>query len=131
MAVAAVLTAMWDFIRAVETDTEPLALVKAEAVMRERIASELTLEEIAKAAGVSVGHLIELAKRHWNMTPMRRLWELRVEHASGLLRDTGLTISEVAHLTGFANPFHFSRRFKRRYGEHPRSWRGNAWRDKV
>jgi len=42
---------------------------------------------------------------------MEKLWLIRLEEAARLLSQTGLGVAEVAYRTGFANPFHFSRRF--------------------
>lgn len=132
MIVGAVLTAIWAFCR---TRTEvaptvrpwPEPLLKARKLMEARLADPLTLEDLAQAAGVSIGHLIKLANEHWAMTPMERLWRVRVENGARLLKETGLSIGEIAYRMGFSNPFHFSRRFRQRYGQHPRAWRQGVW----
>jgi AraC family transcriptional activator of pobA len=46
--------------------------------------------------------------------------------AARLLRYTDLTVGEVAHAAGFADPLYFSRAFKRQLGEAPM-----AYRDRV
>ncbi|MEZ0299070.1 MAG: helix-turn-helix domain-containing protein [Candidatus Methylacidiphilales bacterium] len=105
----------------------PPALIRTEAALQEKLSHAWTLDALARVAGVSRGHLIKLAREHWSTTPMERLWRSRVEEAARLLRDTGLSIAEVAYRTGFANPFHFSRRFTAHFGRHPRAWRTAAW----
>ena len=40
---------------------------------------------------------------------------------------TGLSIKEIAEHCGFANAFHFSRKFKLAYGQSPRLWRSQKW----
>lgn len=132
MIISAVLMAMWAFCRArpeVSATARPWPepLLKARKFMEAHLADPLTLEDIARVAGVSIGHLIKLAKVHWDMTPMERLWQERVEAGARLLKETGLGIGEIAYRTGFSNPFHFSRRFRQRYAQHPRAWRQGAW----
>ncbi len=46
--------------------------------------------------------------------------------AARLLRFTDLTVGEVAHRAGFADPLYFSRAFKRHAGEAPMAYRGGA-----
>lgn len=105
----------------------PPPLARLSAALMEKLDHPWTLDELARAAGVSRGHLIKLSREYWAATPMEKLWRTRVDHAALLLRDTGLSIGEVAYRTGFANPFHFSRRFSQAYGRNPRAWRAAAW----
>jgi AraC family transcriptional activator of pobA len=46
--------------------------------------------------------------------------------AARLLRFTDLTVGEVAHAVGFADPLYFSRAFKRRHDEAPLAYREQA-----
>ena len=132
MIAASVLTAMWAFCREGREAFPaarpwPESLHKVRRFMETRLADPLALDDLARASGVSVGHLIKLTNEHWAMTPMERLWQERVESGARLLRETGLGIGEIAYRTGFCNPFHFSRRFRQRYGLHPRAWRQSMW----
>jgi AraC family L-rhamnose operon regulatory protein RhaS len=47
------------------------------------------------------------------------LWNLRAEKGAFLLRQTGLSVSEIAYQCGYTNPFHFSRHVKAKYGHSP------------
>lgn len=132
MLAAAALTAIWGFCRAfsaglAETRPWPEPLLKAWRLMNERLDQPLTLDDLTQAAAVSKGHLVKLANEYWQTTPMERLWQERADAGSRLLRDTGLGIAEIAYRTGFSNPFHFSRRFRQRFGRHPRAWREFVW----
>jgi len=48
-------------------------------------------------------------------TPSQLILAMKMREARRLLRDDRLRVSEVADRLGFANPFHFSRRFKSFY----------------
>jgi len=129
-----VLAAIWEFCRglpAPEIPPVPEALRRAERCIEENLAGSLPLDALARAAGLSKGHLIQLSRIHWQTTPIEYLWRQRLARAAHLLRETGLSIGEVADRTGFGNPFHFSRRFKQRFGAYPRAWREGEWRGAV
>lgn len=85
------------------------------------------LPSLAKTAGVSPAQLVKLCKRHLGVTPVRALWEARTRQGVRMLRDTGLTVGEVAFRCGFQTPFHFSRWVRTVTGKSPRETRTAAW----
>jgi len=105
----------------------PEALRAMEAAIADRYGESITLSDLAKDASVSPPHLARLCRTHLDTTPMRLLWDFRVERGVELLRGTGLTIGEIAYRVGFANPFHFSRLCKARWGVSPSTLRRRAW----
>lgn len=103
------------------------SVTRACEFIRQELARPLTLPEIARAAGVSRQHLLKLFRDRQLGTPMEMLYRTRLETAAGLLTHTGLAIAEIADRTGFANAFHFSRKFKEVHGLSPRAWRSRLW----
>lgn len=93
----------------------------------EQHARPLSLHDIARAVGVSRQHLLKVCRVHGKATPMSQLYSARLEVATDLLRQTGLSVSEIAEKCGFVNIFHFSRRFKEAYGQSPGTWRKQLW----
>ncbi len=85
------------------------------------------LPTLARAAGVSPAQLVKLFRRHLGTTPIRYVWETRTRRGAQLLRETGLTVGEVAYRCGFQTPFHFSRWVKQLYGTAPKTLRAQAW----
>jgi AraC family L-rhamnose operon regulatory protein RhaS len=75
--------------------------------------------QIARRVGVSPQYLVRLFKRSFNVSPVQHLWNLRAEKGAFLLRQTGLSVSEIAYQCGYKNPFHFSRHVKTKYGHSP------------
>ncbi len=106
----------------------PQAVLLALQVMDAQLASVLTLTDVARAANVTPQHLIKLFRRHLHTTPTQYLWQARVRRGAELLCATGLSISEIAERSGFANPFHFSRLIKQHYHKTPKQLRQAAWR---
>lgn len=106
---------------------EPDALRRALAWIGSAGHEAVDLPALAHAAGVSPAQLVKLFKRHLGTTPIRYLWETRTRRGAQLLRETGLTVGEVAYRCGFQTPFHFSRWVRELYGKAPRELRAQAW----
>jgi len=54
---------------------------------------------------------------------MQYVGRLRLARARELLDRSRLNVAEVARASGFCDPFHFSRVFKREFGVSPRNYR--------
>lgn len=80
-------------------------------------------QQLAKAVGLSRGHLSLMITRHFGCGPAEMLEMVRLAHAAVTLQRSNTTVAEVAAECGFANPFHFSRRFKHQYGQPPSTFR--------
>lgn len=96
---------------------------KVQRFVHEHYGEELDLGRLAECAGVTPNHLIRLFREQLGVTPVEYLWQARLNHGAVWLRETGLGVAEIAYRAGFQNPFHFSRRFKERYGKAPREFR--------
>jgi len=68
---------------------------------------------------VSPYYLCRLFKAHLNTSPLGYLTHLRVEVARRLLERSNLTVTEVAHLVGYANPAYLTRLFYKFFGNPP------------
>ena len=104
---------------------EPLR--RALAYMETHLAEENCLAGACKAAGLSHSALTYHFHRKFAHSPSRYLWKLRTERGIAMLSRTGLTIGEIAYMSGFKNPFHFSRLVKLHQGIPPREVRSQAW----
>ncbi len=78
-----------------------------------------TVEEIARACHVNAAYLCRLFQRFDHRSPYQFLLRLKMNRAAGLLLDGGLMVKEVSAELNFADPYHFSRAFKRVYGVSP------------
>jgi len=83
----------------------------------------ISLDVLARAAFVSPEHLCRLFKSSTDRSPLEVVRLARLDRAALLLSRTNFSVAQVAHLTGFASPFHFSRAFKDAYGASPRQLR--------
>ncbi len=82
-------------------------------------------------AGCSGGHLSRVMREHVHTTPSGWLREERLKRAKRLLSSGDMSVSEVAHLSGFENLSHFHRTFLKATGNTPRSFRKREQRIPV
>lgn len=83
----------------------------------------LTLVELADAAAVSRGHFARMFQAHFGIGAITALEQVRLAHAERLLTAGELNVSQVARACGFADPLHFSRRFRATHGLAPKAFR--------
>lgn len=83
----------------------------------------IEVPELARAAGLSPGHLFRLFRSRFGCGPARALELVRLARAAGLLQRSNATLAEIAADTGFANAYHFSRRFAAVYATPPGAYR--------
>ena len=78
-----------------------------------------TLNDIAEACHINAPYLCRLFKRYGAESPYQMLIRLKMRYATDLLNGSPALIKQVAKATGFADPYHFSRVFKKVYGAAP------------
>lgn len=103
------------------------ALYKSQSWIREHCADDLSLKDIAGHAGVSPEHLVRIYRRYEQITPVQYLWRIRIRRATELLTSTGLTVTEIAHLSGFKTSHHLARLIKQSTGKTASEIRRSAW----
>ena len=94
---------------------------RAIALMEANFRSNVTLEQVARAAYLSAFHFHRLFRRVMGLTPHQYLLRCRLHHAQQLLTVAGEkhSLADVAMESGFADQAHFSRHFRRAYGVSP------------
>lgn len=94
-------------------------ILKVEELLRAYYADLPTAEEIAKEAGIHPAHMMREFKRAHRCTMGQFVRSVRVESACHIMKSQCLSLSQVAHETGFADQSHFNRCFKRCMGLRP------------
>lgn len=82
-----------------------------------------TLAELASEADVTPEHLARTFRRQTGCTVGDLLRRTRLLRATGALRRTSLSLSQVAHEAGFADQSHMTRVFRRYLGVTPLGYR--------
>jgi AraC-like DNA-binding protein len=80
-------------------------------------------KSVARALGLSVGHVSRVFTRHGEGSFNTTLSRLRLEHAKSLLARGDLPVCEIAPRCGFTSANYFAQAFRRAEGVNPASWR--------
>ena len=81
------------------------------------------VQRLADVSDVSEAHFARSFKQAFGVPPHRYLLTRRIERATALLRDTDLSITEIAFRTGWGSLGTFGRTFRDITGESPRTIR--------
>lgn len=100
-------------------------LSRAIALMEQTLAFPLPKREIAARVGISARQLERLFKQELGRSPSRFYMALRLERARRLLRQTAMSVTEVAFACGFETASHFAKCYKEAFGERPSRERRN------
>lgn len=95
-------------------------LIRVLTLMEARIEDPLTLGEMAESAGITARQLERLFTDNLNDRPSRYYLRVRLSRAQNLLRQTSLSIAEVAMATGFVSTSHFSRVYSKVFNRSPK-----------
>ncbi len=79
----------------------------------------ISVDDIAEAVGVSRSHLYRVFIAAMGQSPIDYLTKYRIGEACSLLKNSALSIAEIAASVGFSDQFYFSRVFKRVKGIPP------------
>ncbi|MFZ5558484.1 MAG: helix-turn-helix domain-containing protein [Pseudomonadota bacterium] len=101
----------------------PWQIKRADAVIRDRIADDLPLVELAAEVRLSPYHFARAFKVSTGLPPHRYQMTLRVERAKELLTGTRQSVTEIAHACGFASSQHMATVFRRAVGATPTEYR--------
>jgi AraC family transcriptional regulator len=87
-------------------------LARVNDVIHARLDRELTLVQMAKAAGLSTAHFSHMFRKSTGFAPHQFVLNVRIEKAKEMLRRSECRIIDVAVACGFQTPQHFARVFR-------------------
>ncbi len=94
--------------------------------MREHIHGTVTLEELAKVAGLSVSHYCALFKKKTMQSPLNLYTSMKIQRACQILQNRNQTIKSIAYSLGFFDQYHFSKVFKQVMGSSPKTFKNHG-----
>ena len=91
--------------------------------IHENYMHEISCSEIAKELGYSSSYLRYVFKKESDGSLNSKINDVRLSHATYLLANTKLNITEISFNCGFYDSNYFSSVFKKKYGISPRTYR--------
>ncbi len=101
-------------------------LVELVSLMENNLEEPIHLDELASYVNVSRRQLERLFQKYLSCTPSRYYLKLRLARARQLLKQTSLSIIEIATACGFVSTPHFSKCYRDYMGMPPREERLNS-----
>jgi transcriptional regulator GlxA family with amidase domain len=95
-------------------------VLRAIELMEQTVEEPVPPHYLASQVGVSQRQLERLCKRHLGCTPARYHMRLRLDRARRMLRQTSLSVAEVAVACGFVALSHFAKAYRHNFGCRPR-----------
>lgn len=99
------------------------ALHHAVRIMKQRLAEDISVPELAASVHLSVRQFQREFLRYFRASPLRYLLRMRVLASCDLLAGGNRSVSEIAYAMGFGDESHFIRTFKARMGVTPLQYR--------
>ncbi len=117
------LSALSNQLMMEKSNAEPPLVLKAREYIDKHKTEELSLADVAKAAGASVFHFCKVFHRATGLTFTDYVARVRLEDARTRLLNPNLRVSEIAYDVGFQSLTQFNRTFKRVFGQSPSEFR--------
>jgi AraC-like DNA-binding protein len=121
--------ALAQVLRASLIDANPALLARdrqvaqALALIESRPGHPWSVEEVAKAVGLSRSAFTSRFRQQVGESPKRYVTRSRLAHAARLLDTTDATLAEIARLAGYESEFSFGKAFKQTLGVAPGAYR--------
>ncbi|MFI0447984.1 helix-turn-helix transcriptional regulator [Actinomadura sp. 6N118] len=100
-------------------------LVRAKDLADRRFFEPLTVEDLARAAGLSRAHFSTEFRRAFGETPHAYLLTRRLERAAAMLRTTDRSVADICVSVGLQSIGSFTTSFSRVYGMSPTAYRAS------
>jgi AraC family transcriptional regulator len=102
-----------------------LKLDRTKQLIEHEFVHPLNAQNLAEEAGLSLYHFIRLFKKCYGQTPIQMLIARRMTHAQKLLKESSLSVNEIATYCGFADLQMFSKAFKKYTSHSPSAFKNS------
>ena len=103
----------------------PQTFMNLEQALRKNLSHQWTVEEMAAMVGLGTTTFTEKVKNYSGFSPLNYLITIRISEATKLLKQSDLSVTDIALETGFYSSQHFATTFKKLTGYTPRDFRKN------
>lgn len=105
------------------TNTDLTAIRNMTGFIQQNYTSRISLKEIAAAGSVGISKCCKLFSRYFSQSPNLYLNQYRLNKSAQLLRETDMTITEIALSTGFGSASYYAESFRKWAGMSPGKFR--------
>jgi AraC family transcriptional regulator len=98
-------------------------LLQVTDYINDHLTSDIKLSDLAQLLGMSQFHFSRLFKQSMGISPHQYLLQQRIERAKQLLKETKLSIMEIALLCGYSSHSHLGKSFRQHTGITPKAYR--------
>jgi transcriptional regulator GlxA family with amidase domain len=96
-------------------------------VLDSQLERRVDVRELARTSGLSARQVHRLFKAHMGISPQAYHRQLRLQRAREMLRQTDLTVLEIAMASGFSSSSDFSRVYRRAFHQSPHQDRATIY----
>lgn len=108
------------------TDSQKQVAKQVAAYIVEHCTEKITLEELGKKFGYSVGHLCRIFKMAQSDSIINFMLKERIKNAVGLMENTDYSLQRISDECGFDTIQYFSKIFKRYIGMTPKEYKNQC-----
>lgn len=126
-----ILVARQSKLQATVRRDPPELMLQLEQVLRNNLAYQWTVEEMASLFGLGTTAFTEKVKRCTGFSPVNYLIKIRISETIKMLKCTSANVTDIALETGFYSSQHFSTTFKRFTGYTPGEFRKRSATEEV
>lgn len=109
-----------------EQETEAPLIALAQRYIANNLNKTLSVDDMAKYCCVSPSHFTRLFRRHTGQSPHEYLINSRINKAKLLLKETQMSISEIAEAVGYKYDTSFTSAFRKKVGLSPLRFRNTS-----
>ena len=104
-------------------DAEKETIMRIDSWMRMHFAEPLSIDELAAKYGFSRSCFFRAWGKYFEQSPARHLQELRLQEACRWLRESSLSITQIASLVNIPDTAYFCAVFRKRFQQTPKMFR--------
>ena len=109
-------------LSAIQGDKEQIYQLLLQLI-QERFTQDISLAQLSQQMNLSTSYLSEIFAQYQGVSFSKYIKNLRNTRACELLRNTQVSIQDVAELSGFNDYFYFCKQFKNEFGVTPKQYR--------
>jgi AraC-like DNA-binding protein len=106
-----------------DVKADVINIAKSISYMERNFTTPISIEQLSAESNFSVRQFSRIFRDTYKMTPGQYILTLRIQHACSLLKNSALSISDIAFQSGFNDSNYFSRQFHKMFHITPREFR--------